>query len=395
MVGDFFQPKRASVVVGGQFGSEAKGLAAAHLAMHVNRQNMDTNLFICTTNAGAQAGHTTVLEDGTRFICYHLPTLGVLLSESTIYLNAGSIIDVDLLRHEIMTVSLALGRDVKQIANRIVIHPNAAHITEGARVAEAGINGITAHLGSTQKGVGAALADKIMRRPQATMGSMFGDFWPVHGIDDIPIRAIDLNDNMKRGGTVSVEIPQGTGLSLSNGEFYPKCTSRDCWIGSGLADAGIHPKWLDKSLMVCRTFPIRVGNVYAPHTGVLVGYSGAFYPDSKELDWGADMPSVEPERTTVTKRVRRIASWSDDQYKSALMLNNPTHVMITFINYLPAPAAFSQFQQRLRKVHFACGIDPIMLYSWGPKVHEVGTYADASEWLMNREYPNLPAERAE
>lgn len=386
MLENFIMPKRASVLVGGQFGSEAKGLAAGVIAANAPERRLTEGVIICTTNAGAQAGHTTIMPDGTKFVCYHLPTIGVLLNSSTIYLNAGSIIDCDLLRHEIMTVAHALGRDPESIAQRLVIHPNAAVITESAKASE--ILG-TRHLGSTQKGVGAAQADKIMRKPMATMGGAFGVVWPAPGLTPIPIHALDLNREMRRGTAVTVEVPQGTGLSLSNAPFYPKCTSRDCWVGSGLTDAGINPIWLQRTVMVCRTFPIRVGHITDPQTGEIWGDSGPFYGDSRELSW-SDFPGVEPERTTVTKRIRRIASWSDEQYIAALRLNQPSDVIITFINYMKDPAELAQFHRRLTTIiHNREGISPNMHYSWGPRTDQIGEYAEASEWMMSRQFPHI------
>ena len=374
---------KAFALVGGQFGSEAKGLVASHIALQEPGMNRSTT--ICTTNAGAQAGHTTILPNGTKFICYHLPTIGVLFDQSTIYLNAGSIIDLDLLRHEIMAISNILMRPLGDIASRIVIHPNAAVITNAAKETE---QTATVHLGSTQKGVGAALANKIMRVKGATMGTMFeSGFWPMAGYaPGIPIVALNLNDRMYTGAAVTIEIPQGTGLSLSNGDFYPKCTSRDCWVGQGIADAGINPKYLENSAMVCRTYPIRVGHIYDA-TGQKVGDSGGWYPDSTELSWAENFPKIEPERTTVTKRVRRIASWSSIQYRSALSLNCPSHVFITFVNYFSGPQAFAQFMRALNRVHFGVGMSPEMLFSWGPASDQVGNYSTAMDWLMERDHP--------
>lgn len=371
---DFTRHGKAAVIVGGQFGSEAKGMAAAVVAREDYLLNKPGRQFIATTNAGAQAGHTTILEDGSKFICYHLPTIGVLLKHSTIYLNAGSIIDLDLLDREITDVSNALGRDPNDLARRIIIHPNAAIISSNNKLQEVGDgrgSGMTTHLGSTMKGVGAALASKIMRRPLTIAGeviavdhnsvSLYGMLYKV-GV-------INLNESLSKGGSVTVEIPQGTGLSLNASLFYPHCTSRDCWVGQGLADASIHPSFLGNVLMVQRAFPIRVGHVYDPHTGERIGNSGPFYPDSTEMEW-TEFPGIEPERTTVTQRVRRIASWSKMQYAEALALNRPTHVMTTFINYLKDDRYLRILNGRMRLEHSRLNINPHTLWSWGPRTDQ-------------------------
>jgi len=365
---DFVHHGKASVIVGGQFGSEAKGLAAAIVARNDHMVSKTGRQFISTTNAGAQAGHTTILENGTKFVCYHLPTIGVMSPQSIIYLNAGSIIDVKLLYKEIHDVSGATGEDANALMARIRIHPKAAIIHEEHKMMESGNNrgsGATTHLGSTMKGVGAALASKIMRRP----GILAGDSINPNG--PLKVEVMDLNHYMHKKGSVTVEIPQGTGLSLNASRFYPHCTGRDCWVGQGIADASINPRFLGEVMMVQRTFPIRVGHVYHPDTGERIGDSGPFYPDSQEMQWD-DLPGVEPERTTVTQRVRRISAWSRMQYLEALRLNNPTIVLTTFINYLKDEKYLNILRNRMGLIHQETGINPDTLWSWGPKVNEWG-----------------------
>lgn len=354
----FFIPGKASVVVGGQFGSEAKGLVAAYLALN------DTNphiRIIATTNAGAQAGHTTILPDGRKFVCYHLPTIGVLIETSTIYLNAGSIIDLDCLMNEVAAVSSVTGEGEISLWDRIIIHPNATLIQPRHKAAEA--DGPTRAIGSTQKGVGAALVSKIRREPDATIA---------HAAYKLPclVDRMDLNRVLEKGNIcVSVEIPQGTGLSINASPFFPHTTSRDCWVGQGLTDAGIHPKFLGNVAMVCRTFPIRVGNIL--QDGQQVGHSGQFYHDSDELEWD-DFPGVEPERTTVTKRIRRIATWSRDQYREALRLNRPDFVFLTFTNYLTAFGyGLADQIADMQDDQHAEGVNPTIVYSWGPRADQV------------------------
>lgn len=348
-----------SAIVGGQFGSEAKGLAASWLAI-----NHSASAMFCLTNAGAQAGHTTVLEDDTTFVCYHLPTIGVLNPDSLMYLTAGSIIDLDLLAKEVCNISAAISLSVSSLLHRLVIHPNAAVITHQNKMDEAGLKGTT-HLGSTGKGVGAALASKVMRRPEATISAHKGLINDL--LSGVIIGTLDIPGLLDDQHPVTLEVPQGTGLGINNpGDFYPKSTSRDCWVMQGLTDAGIHAHYLSVVLMVCRTFPIRVGHVYDPERNI-IGHSGDFYPDSPELKW-EDFPGVQPEITTVTKRVRRIADWSNLQYKVALKLNRPTHVMLTFVNYLRTAADLWYRIQEMKKVEHGLGMGYIIhIYSWGPR----------------------------
>ena len=126
---------------------------------------------------------------------------------------------------------------------------------------------------------------------------------------------------------------------------------------------------------------IRVGNVY-DDGGNLIGNSGPFYPDSHELSWGADFPRVTPEITTVTKRVRRIAGWSNFQYLDALQLNRPDRVYLTFINYMRGLAAFNQRVDNMRLAHKTIGKYPQIYASWGPRVDQVAKVPEDQDRSM-------------
>ena len=131
--GTWATPGKASVLVGGQFGSEGKGLAAAYLAERAVKESFDRGArFIATTNAGAQAGHTTKYEDGREFVCFHLPTTSIVMQHHGLdcltYINAGSIIDLDTLFEECRRCGLPL--------DDVIVHPRAAIIKDENRQEE-------------------------------------------------------------------------------------------------------------------------------------------------------------------------------------------------------------------------------------------------------------------
>ena len=94
-----------------------------------------------------------------------------------------------------------------------------------------------------------------------------------------------LEQTYKRGGRVLVEGTQGTGLSIFHGA-YPYVTSRDTTVSGCLSEAGISPIRVRNTIMVCRTFPIRVQN--PPD-----GSSG---PMRHELEWEdvSKIPRFQP-----------------------------------------------------------------------------------------------------
>ena len=134
-------------------------------------------------------------------------------------------------------------------------------------------------------------------------------------------------------------------LSLNSGFAYPYCTSREITVSSTLSDVQVHPSYLGKVCVSIRTFPIRVGNII--DNGSIVGYSGPFYPDSIELSW--EDIGVEPELTTITKRERRVATFSYEQYNKMMRLYKPDYVLLNFANYSILNNK-NQFKKKLKAV---------------------------------------------
>lgn len=340
MITDFVQPGKASFIVGGMFGSEGKGAAAAWLAVYLKQAGLEYD--IVTTNAGAQAGHTSV-HDGVTRVCFHLPTVPVVVPGSMIYLNAGSIIDPVRFKKELEDVlpEALPGRNTK-----LRIHPDAAVITPECIEAEGRADSAQSRIASTRKGVGEALARKVLRIGNTAVQSSF--------LAPYTWSRFDLPEKLLMGAKVLVEAPQGLGLSL-NGGFYPHVTSRDCTVAQAASDAGIHPNQVGQTMLVLRTYPIRVGNIEG-------GHSGGCYPDQQETSWEAI--NRTPEITTVTGRVRRVFTWSYLQLQAAMRSARPSIVFLTHCDYVPDPAPF------LLDIYAAAlnlGLDrPVVVCSFGP-----------------------------
>ena len=194
------------------------------------------------------------------------------------------------------------------------------------------------------------------------------------------VRRLDLNSRLMNGSSVLVEVPQGHGLSL-NGKFYPHCTSRDCTVMQAASDAAIHPSFVGPVMLVLRTFPIRVGNLMEiPPEGkswdasMEWGKSGDCYPDQKELTW--DELGVEPEITTVTKRVRRVFTFSQQQLIEAMSASRPTHIFLSHVDYLRDPTMYGwPFERYIYKIkHTAQALHlprPAIYWSDGPSTDDV------------------------
>jgi len=351
---NLIRPGHVTVLLGGQWGSEAKGSAAAWLAYELSKN--DKFFDIVSTNAGAQAGHTSV-HQGVKRVVFHLPTASLISKDhfrdyGMIYLNAGSIIDPDGLVRELEENKILTGK------TRFAIHPMAAVITDECRAAENEVDSAQTKTASTRKGVGQALARKVLRSGMVAKDHPVLQQW---------VRRVDLNDNLCNGGSVLLEVPQGVSLSLNHSPFYPHTTSRDCTPMSALSDAGVHPSFLGKTLLVLRTFPIRVGNIV--EDGETLGTSGDCFGDQEEITWEA--LGVAPEITTVTKRVRRVFTFSGEQIRQTFALTRPDVIMLTFCNYCDKKTLGTVLDKIRRAADHVNIRQPEVLLEWGPTTEDV------------------------
>jgi len=354
-ISNFVAPGKASVMYDGQFGSTGKGLAGAWIGEH-------NDINWCTTNASANAGHTSII-DGKPIILFHIPSSFLTARHNNycrIFINKGAIVDLDTLIREVEELRLNY--------DQIFVDPNAAVITEEDRDDEQSRWSPQAKIASTQKGCGTALARKVSRQ-----GPNLGQYiQQTHRKVPFQLRPVSLNREMDEGRSVMVEVPQGFSLSLSASGFYPYTTSRDCTLQQGLSDAGIHPRFFHKSLSVIRTYPIRVGNIVDPDKGHQIGFSGRGYPDQVETSWEA--LGREPEITTVTKRVRRVFTFSNQQYREMLDYSRPDMVLLNFCNYISSRPKLEALVDGLTLIHKQTGIKPLLFYGYGPATSDISEY---------------------
>jgi adenylosuccinate synthase len=306
-----------------QFGSTGKGQVAGSIA-HV--WYPDT----VVTAWGPNAGHT-FRRDGKKWVHTMLATSAICPSVEQILIGPGSVVNLDNLAAEIKAAIPYLR------GKRLVIHPQAAVVNENHRIYE---GSELLRIGSTMKGTGAALCDKVMRK-QVTVRSNTDEVISKVGracmeadmgfsiSSRIYDQAVDLSEKM------IVEGAQGFSLGVHT-DFYPSTTSRDISTAQLLADCRLPFPGSEhrfKSVGVCRTYPIRVANRPMPGEPDKFYSSGGHYDDQKELDWTGDL-NRPPEMTTVTKLPRRVFSFSYDQVIEACRVMNPDFLALTFCDYL-------------------------------------------------------------
>lgn len=296
------------IVVGGQFGSEAKGHVTKRvLERRILSTGSDADKFVNIRVAGPNAGHCVYDDGGNKFALRTIP-VGVVYPNVQLVISAGSEIDPLVLIAEKDRLAAA-GHSLE---GRFYVDGEATVLTEEHRIREMGMH---ERMGSTGKGIGAARADRIMRNADRVIddpglmnliagmgGQVFNGGQP-----------FDMSDKH-----VVIEGTQGYGLGLHAG-FYPQCTSSDCRAIDFAAMAGLNPWDFDEFVpwVVARVFPIRV----AGNSGPLAG----------ETTW-EDLGLPE-EYTTVTQKVRRVGEWDADLVRSAIAANgHNSQVAITMLD---------------------------------------------------------------
>lgn len=306
---------QVDLVMDFQYGSTGKGLIAGFLA---KRGSYDTVICAFATNAG----HTYIdKSEGLHVMTQQLPTAAVVSKTvKTILLGPGSLIHEQTLLNEIRQNADRLR------GKRIMIHPYAA-VVEDEHAKQEVEMGLT-KIGSTAKGVGAAMIERIKRNTDYP--NVACRRFTVLGLAEYVVSAREYDEAVRQAETVLIEGAQGFGLSLYHGE-YPYTTSRDVTPMQILADCGVPFSWVPHVQVIgsCRTYPIRVNN--------RDGSSGPCYPDQKELDWSHfEALGVAPELTTVTKLKRRIFTFSPQQIRDAVFHCGAywsTRIFLNFANY--------------------------------------------------------------
>ena len=289
------------VLVGGQWGSEGKGHIASYLAQEYD---------VLVRVGGPNAGHT-VYRTGDPFTYYHLPS-GTQECQALIVIGPGAVLNEHKLRQEIKEANFS--------TDRLRIDPQAMVIEDADIKAE---NAQLIDIGSTKQGVGAATARKILRtaanppvrlaREIPELESYIAKMWEV------------LDEAYRQGNKVLLEGTQGTGLSLHHGD-YPYVTSRDTTVSGCIAEAGVAPSRVRRTIMVVRTYPIRVGGEEpSGPMGIKL-----FFTELARRSGHSAASLRKAERTSTTNRPRRIAEFNWLLLRQSASINGPTDIALSF-----------------------------------------------------------------
>lgn len=297
------------VLVGGQYGSEGKGAIARHLAF-----DYSVHVRVGSPNAGH-----TFYWDGAKHVMQSIPC-GWINPTAKIVIGRGALLNMKQLMKELVHIMYWY----PDFLDRLIIDENAGVLDEKFHEQEGGVNGeMHRRIGSTGEGVGPARVARINRDP--AQFRQFKDVAEEYGLErclrfNTPRMLAELQD---KGCNILIEGTQGSALSLLH-SYWPYCTSIDTNAAGIISEVGIAPSRVTDVLLVCRTYPIRVAGNSGPMQG--------------EIDW--DILSamtgghVHAERTTVTKKIRRVARWDDNLFRQSCILNAPTGIALTFADYV-------------------------------------------------------------
>ena len=305
--------QRIHCVVGGQFGSEAKGHVTAQLLQRLcTKYSNPINVRV----GGPNAGHSAQAYSTHHVVALRTIPIGALVDPSiNLVIAAGSEIDPDVLYHE---VEMLEQEHNITVMHRLVIDQYAT-ILQTRHIESEVLSDLNARTGSTNKGIGAARADRLMRKATIVRDYPFR----------MPFTVCDTTQMLNHTQQpVVIEGTQGYGLGLHTAQ-YPQTTSGDCRAIDLCAQAGVFPTaqrpihvWL-----TVRTYPIRVA-----------GNSGTL---SNEVDWDTlhqRNSNINPEYTTVTKKMRRVGEWDAELVRAAIDANggngNHLSICLMFADYL-------------------------------------------------------------
>jgi adenylosuccinate synthase len=265
-----------TIVVGGQYGSEGKGKVVALRAKAAS----SAWLVRC---GGPNSGHTVDIG-GYPTILRQVPSTAEP-RHGTFCIAAGCVVDEDILISELDLLNID--------SERIIVDPRAVLVTDDDREAE---QKTLQHISSTLSGTGAALARRMKRGQDVVLAK---DSKCLRSRCRVSRVAPLLHQAVAQQSDVIVEGTQGFALSLFHGPDYPYVTSRDTTASGFASEVGLPPRSIDNVIVVIRTYPIRVG-----------GPSGPF---AREIEWDevrdcSGAPAMIPEYTSVTRKLRRVAS---------------------------------------------------------------------------------------
>ncbi|NJL83417.1 MAG: adenylosuccinate synthetase [Chloroflexaceae bacterium] len=325
-----------TIVVGGQWGDEAKGKFASYLAV------TDNCSICCRAGLGPGAGHTVIFQ-GREYRLRQIPS-GFINPTARLLLGAGILINPEVVLKEISDYNLE-GRVGIDFRASIIEPEHIQRDKQNEHLARV--------IQSTGSGHGPALADRALR--VSKLAKDIEQLRPY--LTDVPQ---ELNNVLDRGESVVIEGTNGHLLSVLYGT-YPHTVAKDSTASTAAADVGLGPLRIDEVVLVFKTFPTRVGE-------------GAFPTEMREEE--SDRRGFI-EYGTVTGRRRRVGTFDFELAKQAVTINYPSLLAISFLDRIDPDCRGKSYEelntqarQFLEEVEATLGT-PIKLIGTGPDTADI------------------------
>lgn len=329
------------VIVGAQWGDEAKGKMADYFAADAH--------MVVRYAGGNNAGHTVIVGD--KVFKFQLLPAGIIHPHMVSVLGGGMVIDPIGLLDE-----LDRTHEIQPETGRLAISSAAHVVLPYHRLLDALEEDARGHnkIGTTARGIGPAYQDKVAR-----IGIRMGEFVCPDRFPDRLRTVLEVKNELLRrfgkeplefgellatysaaaerirpfvqdtdplvqaavaqGKRVLFEGAQGTFLDLDSGT-YPYVTSSHPVAGGACLGTGIGPRAIDSVLGVCKAYTTRVG-------------SGPF-PTELHDSVGEQIREQGQEFGTVTGRSRR-TGWLDlVSLKQSAYLNSLSGWIVTRLDIL-------------------------------------------------------------
>lgn len=270
-----------TLLIGAQWGDEGKGKIVDFLSLNAD--------VVVRYQGGSNAGHT--IEIGAERYVLHLVPSGILYPDKTCVIGNGLVIDPTALVHEIQELEK---RGVKT-AGRLHVSDRAHAVMPYHKALDAARENRLAagsKIGTTQRGIGPAYADKATRSG-IRMGDLLDKNLEVRlterlaekneqlvalGAPTLDIQKVLtevraaasflapyisdtvklLNDTYKAKKEILFEGAQGTMLDIDFGT-YPFVTSSNPTSGGACVGTGLPPRAVERVLGVIKAYTTRVG----------------------------------------------------------------------------------------------------------------------------------------
>lgn len=280
-----FEPGKATIVVGLQYGDEGKGKIVDLLAQDASA--------VARGNGGANAGHT-IVANGQKATLHQVPS-GIVHKDKMNIIGHGSLLDPVKLAEEVDE----LGRlGIKVTPENLAISGMAHLVTPKHKLLDAERESGDKAQGSTKSGIAFAAADASLRegvRFESVNCMSRSDllnlaYRGLRGKDressltlKTPVRAIEafeqaklfaetterfkghladttdlIHDILDRGDNVLVEGAQAYGLDKNHGK-YPNCTSSGTIVPSLMEGTGLNHKQVGRVVGIAKATMSKVG----------------------------------------------------------------------------------------------------------------------------------------